>query len=73
MEAQGDGGLGAWETGQGWGRGPGFQGRAPGPRTLGIKPSGLNPRDRTRCGVVMVRGEAWAAASPTGVGTYLNV
>ena len=43
--------------------------------TLGIKPSGLNPRDRTRCarGVVMVRGEAWAAVSPTGVGTYLNV
>ena len=73
-EALGVGGLGAWETGQGKGRGPGFQGRAaetsnPRDQTLGLEPSGSNS---LRARGVMVRGEAWAAASPTGVGTYLN-
>ena len=56
------------------GRGPDFRGRAgtsnPRDQTLGLEPSGSNS---LRARGVMVRGEAWAAASPTGVGAYLNV
>ena len=46
LEEQGRGGRGGWGTGRGLGRGPGLQVRAR-DRTLGIEPSGLNPRAQT--------------------------
>ena len=44
------------------------------PRDQTLGREALNPRARTRCarGVGKVRGEAWAAVSPTGAGN-LNV
>ena len=78
LAERGAGGRGGWGTGQGWGRGPGPQVRASGTRTLGIEPSGSNPRDRTRCarggghGTRRMPGRL-AVVSPTGVGTYLIV